>query len=133
MNSKQILIVDNSDSLLHLYERQFRLLLPDFQIVTARNGFSALDKIQDQSFELLIVDHDLPDMSGLELIHEANRLLPDSHILLMAVNNVEKIEAAARRYRLRVDACLDKIPFLMQLWECEGRQYEYYRQYLVQD
>lgn len=122
MNSKKFLIVDNSDSLLHLYERHFKELVPDFQIVTARNGFAALDKIQDQPFELIIVDYDLPDMNGLELVQEAGRLLPDAHILLMAAHNVEKIETTARRRRLQIDACLDKIPFLMQLWECEGRQ-----------
>ena len=122
MDSRQILLVDNSDSLLHLYERHFRELVPDSQIVTARNGITALDKIQDQPFELVIVDSHLPDIDSLELIREIGRLLPDARILLMAAYNVEKIEVTARRRRLRIDACLDKIPFLMQLWECEGRQ-----------
>ena len=126
MNSKQILIVDHSDSLLHLYERHFKELTPDFRIVTAQNGSSALEKIQEQPFNLILVDYDLPDMNGLELVQEAGRLLPEAHILLMAAHNAEKIEATARRRRLPIDACLDKIPFLMQLWECEGRHHEYY-------
>ena len=125
MDGTQILIVDNSDSLLHLYERHFKELVPDSQIVTARNGVTALDKIQEQPIGLVIVDSHLPDMDSLDLIQEIGRLLPDARILLMAAYNVEKIEVTARHRRLRIDACLDKIPFLMQLWECEGRQLDH--------
>ena len=125
MNSNHILIVDNSDSLLQQYERYFEGLVPDSQIVTARDGDTALDNIRDQSFELVVVDAHLPDIDSLELIQEIGRLLPDVHILLMAAHNIEKIEITARRRRLRIDACLDKIPFLMQLWECEGRQLDH--------
>ena len=125
MDSENILIVDNSDSLLHQYKRYFEALVPDSQIVTACDGDTALHNLRDQSFELVVVDAHLPDIDSLDLIQEIGRLLPNAHILLMAVHNIQKIEITARRRRLRIDACLDKIPFLMQLWECEGRQLDH--------
>ena len=54
------------------------LKVEGFEVATAGNGREALEKLwlaeaQDQPFDLLIADHHMPEMTGLELIIELNR------------------------------------------------------------
>lgn len=53
-------------------------------IFTVNNGTDALLKLQDQSIDILITDISMPEMSGLELIHQVKERLPEIKIIVMS-------------------------------------------------
>jgi len=63
---KQILIVDDYESGRHIL--RLRLEMEGFNCHEVENGAEALRAIQSEHFELVITDHNMPVMTGLELL-----------------------------------------------------------------
>lgn len=63
--SKRILIVDDEPDVVDLIEINLKAL--GFQISTASDGASALDKVQSKRPDLIILDLMIPSISGLEV------------------------------------------------------------------
>jgi CheY-like chemotaxis protein len=86
-----------------------RKLLADFlgqtyQVTTAANGEEALELLQKSKFDLVIADRNLPGMSGLRVIEQAQRLLPHcASVLYTAYPSYETVKEA---FDLGVDAYL---------------------------
>jgi two-component system, NtrC family, response regulator HydG len=77
----QILVVDD-DTAFCLMLKTF-LVKKGFQVDTAFSFSEALITLKTQRYELVISDIRLPDRSGLELLAEARRILPETKIILM--------------------------------------------------
>lgn len=58
---------------------------PEFNVTETANGHDALKLIKEQSFDLAIVDLDLPGMSGLELLKEIKRFNKRLRVLILSV------------------------------------------------
>lgn len=65
MKSPKILIVDDEEDIVELL--RYNLVLEGYQIITAHNGFEALNKISEQP-DLIILDVMMPKMNGYELL-----------------------------------------------------------------
>lgn len=89
---KKILVVDDEPSILELIE--YNLESNDYQVSTAKDGQEAFDKVNEQSFDLMLLDQMLPKMSGIEVLkkmRESDNLTPV--IFLTAVDSEDnKIE-----------------------------------------
>ncbi|MEM9886284.1 MAG: response regulator transcription factor [Bacteroidota bacterium] len=72
---------------------------PDIQInAIASNGAQALYFLQEQAFDLLILDIDLPDKNGLELLLDIQPLRPKPRVLVLSMYQEDEIvEVAVRR------------------------------------
>jgi DNA-binding NtrC family response regulator len=76
----------------------------DYDVVTAANGDQALAQLQQSKFDLVIADRNLPGMSGLRVIEQAQRLLPHcASVLYTAYPSYETVKEA---FELGVDAYL---------------------------
>lgn len=65
---KKILVVDDDE----MISTTLEIALADEGVVDcARNGRDALDKIAETSYDVLIVDMDMPVMNGMEFYKEA--------------------------------------------------------------
>lgn len=95
-----ILIVDDEESVLSVLHRIFELLMPGCTISTAKNGPAAWQELQQHSFDLLITDHNMPGMTGLELAQQAQSQTPNLRIVLMSGSSDSEIEAKARKMGL---------------------------------
>jgi len=77
----RILIADDQDilrdSLATTLARQ------GYEVVAAADGQAALDRLQQERFDLLISDLKMPRLSGLDLLAAARRLRPDMPVVLM--------------------------------------------------
>ncbi len=69
--SAKILIVDDESNLLRLIG--YVLQVEGYEIVTAHSGMEALNKIQTEKPDLVILDSTLPDISGLEICQRLRR------------------------------------------------------------
>lgn len=62
----KILVIEDDPTLIKLYER---ILLNDgHRVVSAESGSEAVNKLKDESFDLVCLDLKLPDMDGVDLI-----------------------------------------------------------------
>ena len=68
MSAKRVLIVDDEEALLPLLQKKLTRLDPSYEVLTARDGFSALEQLKQQDFDLVITDFKMPEMDGLELL-----------------------------------------------------------------
>ena len=91
-----ILTVDDDADVLRAIERDLRQNYSDrYRILRAESGIAALDllrrlKQRNDSVSLLLVDHRMPEMNGVETLLEAIKLYPNSkRVLLTAYADTE--------------------------------------------
>jgi len=90
METKRILIVDD-DELIRKFLLDFFMDLK-FEVVTAENGTDALKKFTPQSFDLVISDLMMPDMTGIELLKEL--IARDEKVLFFLITGYPTLETA---------------------------------------
>ncbi len=76
-----ILVADDEKTTRELLARA--LLSKGFTVETASNGAEALEKIQEQPFDMLITDLLMPNIVGMELIQKARQILPDLIVIVI--------------------------------------------------
>ena len=76
-----VLLVDDDDSLREALADE--LNRDEFLVVPARNAEEALNEIAEQTFDVAIVDLNLPGMSGEDLIHELRQHAPTTEIVVL--------------------------------------------------
>lgn len=90
METKSILIVDD-DELIRKFLLDFFMDLK-FEVVTAENGTDALKKFSPQTFDLVISDLMMPDMTGIELLKEL--IARDEKVLFFLITGYPTLETA---------------------------------------
>ncbi len=73
---ERILIVDDDRSIQRLWTKVFAKA--DLGSVTASSGEEALIIVQEQSFDVFVLDLNLPEMGGIGLCRELKKLFPTS-------------------------------------------------------
>jgi CheY-like chemotaxis protein len=75
-----------------------------YQVTAAANGDEALTLLQKERYDVVLADRNLPGMSGLRVIEQAQRLLPHcASVLYTAYPSYESVKEA---FELGVDAYL---------------------------
>lgn len=70
---KDVLIIDDDDGVLEVLEMYCDDLDYFRHIVKAKNGLEAASKLNNQAFDLILMDINMPKKSGVELISEFSR------------------------------------------------------------
>ncbi len=70
--SSNLLLVDDIKTDRLLYSKLIKSLVPNYNIIEAENGKQALDIIRQSSPALVITDHNMPVMSGYDLVKQMN-------------------------------------------------------------
>ncbi|MDA3878778.1 MAG: response regulator [Prolixibacteraceae bacterium] len=94
MNAKKkILVVEDNagNRLLMRYN-----LEGHFDVDFANNGFSALNKISENNYDLILMDIQLPEMDGIETTKQIRLLEKGHHIPIFAItSNIYREQKAA--------------------------------------
>lgn len=94
---KRILVVDDEEQLLFTMARTLDKLGPSFEVITARNGREALDRLKEARFDLVITDLRMPDVDGVELTETIRGLYPAAVVIWMtAYDNPSTRNAACQ-------------------------------------
>ena len=99
---KRVLVVDDEQSIREFFEVLFKKMSAEsdysFEMVPAEDGQKALDLIQNQSFDMIISDLQMPRVSGLELLEKVMSLYPKMAFLLITAFDTS--ETAVRAMKL---------------------------------
>ncbi len=79
-STRKLLITEDDKSLLYMMCWEFEEL--GYKVTTAANCSEALDAISESQFDLALLDYNLPDGVGTELMQELHRLQPGLPIIL---------------------------------------------------
>lgn len=66
------------------------------QVEKENRGKSALERVKEKNFDLLLLDLDLPDSAGPDLIPKFKELRPELGIITMTEQNSRELELRAR-------------------------------------
>jgi thioredoxin reductase (NADPH) len=107
MQKPVILTVDDDPDVLHAIERDLKKRYEErYRILRADSGLAALDllrrlQLRNDAVALLLVDHRMPQMNGVEMLQEAMKIYPDAkRALLTAYADTEAAIAAINDVRL---------------------------------
>src|SRR5664279_6246929 len=73
----RVLIVDDETSNIAILDRLFR---SEYQTASARNGRAALELLDQESFDLVLLDIMMPEISGLEVLKTIRRHPPTADL-----------------------------------------------------
>src|SRR5262245_49363966 len=102
----RILVVDDESSIRDLLSKT--LALAEYDVDTASDGRSALERLRLYPYDLLIADLKMPGIDGLSVIREAKRLKSDLTVIIITGYSTET--AAIESLNLCVSGYLTK-PF----------------------
>jgi two-component sensor histidine kinase len=104
----RILLVDNDLIFLEFASRFLESL--GHEVDTAKDGLSALDRLQTSAYEVLVTDLIMPNIDGGTLVRLV-RLDPALKDMRVVVVSAVAKEDTASLYSLRADFCIGKGPF----------------------
>ena len=80
MDKKTVLVVDDEEI---IRDFLFEVLNDDFNVSTASDGDEAIDKLKEQSYDLVITDLKMPRVSGDEVVRFAKQSDPDAKVIVI--------------------------------------------------
>ena len=90
MNYK-VLIVDDSKLARMAAIRALRGCCPDWEYVEARNAADALSAMEHDAPQIALVDFNMPEQNGLQLVAELRKLDSGMPIAIISANNQQAI------------------------------------------
>lgn len=91
----RVLLVEDEADVRRFFARALTYLCPAIEVVTADNGEAALELLRCQPFDLVLSDHRMPRMTGLELLVELRRWSQVPFLLISADRSIEREAYAA--------------------------------------
>lgn len=100
MAGERVLVVEDSLDIISFLAED---ILPyhGYQVVTAQNGKQALSRLSSESLDLLLIDLELPDMSGMDIVRKVQEGDGEIPIVLMTAYGSESIAVEAFRQGVR--------------------------------
>lgn len=99
----QILIIDDE---VHLRNSLAAVLMDSFDVQTCESAVLALELLKKHAFDLVVTDHQMPGLTGLEFIKKAKEISPETSFMLMTAYGgvdqaVQAIQLGADDYFLK--------------------------------
>ena len=86
---RNVLLVDDHPIVREGIARVLTADLPDLRVAEAVDGVSAFECLEDDSFQLVILDLTLPGDSGLALLRRMRRTYPSTPVLVVSMHSAD--------------------------------------------
>ena len=121
---KKVLLINDDEDLREALSEQL-LMTEDFDVYEGSNGAEALEKVKQQSYDLLVLDVGLPDMDGRELCRLIRKQGVKCPIVMLTdhdtdSNTILGLDAGANDYITKPF----KFPVLLSRIRAQLRQHE---------
>jgi DNA-binding response OmpR family regulator len=80
VDKKRILLVDDEEGIQLLYREEFED--EGYEVISAYNGDEAMAKFKESPPDLVILDINMPGMSGIEVLRRMKEINPDLPVIL---------------------------------------------------
>lgn len=82
------------------------LQLESYRVTIAENGEKALELLDGEAFDLMLLDIKMPGMDGVEVLKRAGQILPDCKVILLTAHGslesaIEAVRQGAHDYLLK--------------------------------
>lgn len=91
---RRVLIVDDEVTVTRVLASGLRRSSGHYQVETATSGEEALEKIRQQSYDVVVTDYKMPGISGLDLAREIRRISPATAVVLMTAYGTSELRAS---------------------------------------
>lgn len=126
MTIEKILIVDDEILVRNFLAETLRR--KKFDVATAENGNKAISLLKDQTFDLVITDMKMPDITGIDLLRKVKELSPDTIVVIITAfgsieNAVDAMRLGAFNYLIKpfspdtIEAVIEKAKEHLSLLE----------------
>ena len=95
-NKKRVLVAEDNAGLAHVM--RFNLELLDLDVTVAMDGAQAWQFAQDETFDMIVSDHEMPGLTGVELC-ERIRELPKYKTTPIGMVTARELELDGERLR----------------------------------
>ncbi len=114
----KLLIVDDEEQILSALDTFFKLR--DFDVITTKDPFDALERTKIEKFHVALLDINMPGMSGVELLKRIKESRPTVQVVMMtAYTTIEKaiecVENGASDYLLKPFHDLNDLAHIVKL------------------
>lgn len=110
------LVIDDDDSTLELMK--FQLESEGFQVKTADRGEKGLNFVEENDFDIILTDLNLPDINGIEMVRRCKQISPDTEIIMITgYGSTEKAVEATKAgafYYVEKPVELDELMVLIE-------------------
>lgn len=89
---RRILHIEDSETDAYIVKRAFRDE-QEVQVDWATTGAQGISKAQEESYDLILLDYALPDMTGLEVLLQLSEKRPDTPVILVSGFGSEYVAA----------------------------------------
>lgn len=98
---KKALVID--DDLATLDLMRFQLESENFEVETAANGIKGLEYVEEDEFDIILTDLNMPNINGIEFVKKCKEIAPETQIIMItgegsATKAVEATKAGAFYY-----------------------------------
>lgn len=104
----KLLVIDDEQGWRDLFS--FELPSKGYEVVTAESGPAAIEKAQNENFDLIITDIKMPEMDGVETFISIRKIQPKVKVILMTGHAVE--DRVQEGLNSKASSCLRK-PFAL--------------------
>ncbi len=103
---RDMLVVDDELAM----RRLLTILLQEegYDVTTASNGIETLERLEQMSFDVVVVDLMIPGMNGIELLKEIKHRVPGSEVIILTA--YASIESAVAAIESGAYAFIEKDP-----------------------
>jgi two-component system, NtrC family, response regulator PilR len=100
----KILMVDDEDSIREFFD--IMLTKEGYSVTCVSSGAEALKKMEETIYDVMITDISMPQMTGLELLHKAKEITPETNVIMITAyasteSAVEAMKNGAYDYILK--------------------------------
>lgn len=108
-SSKKILLIEDETFIADIYARE--LTKAGFNVKVVGNGNDGLKLLQEERFDLLLLDIMLPGMHGLEVLRQFKLKHPNSTIQIVLLTNLGHEEVIKEAFSLGAQGYLIKASY----------------------
>ena len=102
----QILIVDDHEVVRHGLRDILQRRLEQVSVVEAKDSREAMSHLAEKTWDLVLLDINLPGRSGLDVLNEVHRMSPRTRVLMLTADPEEQF--AVRAFKMGAAGYLNK-------------------------
>ena len=88
MPEQRLLIVDDDSNLRLLYRRE--LESAGYEVAAVGSALEALTAVGESTFDLILLDIEMPGMNGLEALQHLRQMAPKTKVIINSAYNIYK-------------------------------------------